>query len=72
MLILQIDILWILGWVFGLTTENVESRSRVQRDSIASSSAASIDVQNSVQIKLEKLRRELDMIQGRVMEEREK
>ena len=22
------------GWVFGLTTENVESRSRMQRDSI--------------------------------------
>ena len=32
--------LWISGWIFGLTTENVESRSRLQRDSIASSSGS--------------------------------
>ena len=64
------------GWVFGLTTENVESRARLQRDSIASSSASTsssaFDTDNAVKIKLEKLRRELDIIQSRVVEEREK
>ena len=62
------------GWVFGLTTENVESRARLQRDSIASSSTSSsaFDTDNAVKIKLEKLRRELDIIQSRVVEEREK
>ena len=64
------------GWVFGLTTENVESRSRMQRDSIASSTGSSImmgpEPDNVVKIKLEKLRRELDVLQSRVLEEREK
>ena len=62
------------GWVFGLTTENVESRSRMQRDSISSSTGSSVmgDTDNAVKIKLEKLRRELDVLQSRVLEEREK
>ena len=55
----------------------MESRSRLQRDSIAStisSSGSTVDgsTDNAVKIKLEKLRRELDIIQSRVMEEREK
>ena len=63
------------GWVFGLTTENVESRARLQRDSISSTSTTNtsvFDTDNAVKIKLEKLRRELDIIQSRVVEEREK
>ena len=66
------------GWVFGLTTENVESRARLQRDSISSTSTSAttsssvFDTDNAVKIKLEKLRRELDIIQSRVVEEREK
>lgn len=61
------------GWVFGLTTENVETRSRLQRDSIASSTSSTVESFNSAaKIKVEKLRRELDLLQSKVMEEREK
>ena len=62
------------GWIFGLSSENVESRSRLQRDSIASSSTTStvLENNNAVQIKMEKLRRELEMLQTKVVEERER
>ena len=64
------------GWIFGLSSENVESRSRLQRDSIASSAASNtstvLENNNAVQIKMEKLRRELEMLQTKVVEERER
>ena len=45
----------------------------LHRDSIASSASSSVlETDNAVKIKLEKLRRELDVIQSKVMEEREK
>ena len=54
----------------------MESRSRLQRDSIASSAASTtstvLENNNAVQIKMEKLRRELEMLQTKVVEERER
>ena len=54
----------------------MESRSRLQRDSIASSAASNtstvLENNNAVQIKMEKLRRELEMLQTKVVEERER
>ena len=64
------------GWIFGLSSENVESRSRLQRDSIASSTRSSSTIStennNAIQIKMEKLRRELEVLQTKVLEERER